>query len=546
MVLGWFKSDFFNLIKKESSLELRRLFFISCYVGLLGAALIAVINQAASKVEKNESTTLLFLVFLVFLLLNLFLTRISNRENIKATQDLVHKFRMRVVYQVLKSDILSVNKIGRTEILTAISRDAQMISGAIIVLVNTLQGAALLFFSILYLAVISLPAALISILFGGFIFVIFSQRVHAAHGGLHAAWGEESNVYNSFTDFLYGYKEVVMNSDRALAMTDDLIYTSRRARDLKSSSLINLSNNYSYIQIMFYLLVGVMIFVVPVFSSHFSENVVKVATTAVFMIGSLTGIIQSLPVLSQANTSAAELNNLSNQLEQIITTDDAQISQEFASVIESIQLQDICYEYLDDTKEVKFAIGPISYEFKKGNVYFVRGNNGSGKTSLINVIVGLYRASSGFIFVNGERVINPASPSYRNLYSAVFSDFYLFKKLYGIKNFDVKIFDELLTTLSIKDKVNLYNSTFGDLNLSTGQRKRLALIISMMESRDVIILDEWAADQDPEFRKFFYEVIIPRLKAQGKIVIAITHDDNYFHLADHLLLIEHGTMSEIG
>lgn len=544
MVSKWLESDLIQLIRKEGSLELRRLFFLSCYVGLLGAGLIALVNQAASRVEKEEPVTLLFFVFVALLLLFLYLTRISNRENISATQNLVHKFRMRVMYQILRADILSVDRIGRTEILTALSRDAQMISGSIIVLVNTLQGAALLFFCVLYLGVISLPAAIVAVIFGVVIFLIFSQNIQSAHVGLYEAWAEESNVYSRFSDFLYGYKEVVLNSNRALDMTNDLVYTSKRAKNLKAESLINLSNNYSYIQLMFYVLVAIMIFVVPIFSSKFSEHVVMVSTTALFMIGSLTGIIQSLPVLSQANTSARELQKLSTELESI-TKDEDLVNQEFSPEIESIALKEICYQYLDPKGVPKFSIGPVSYEFKKGLVYFIRGNNGCGKTSLIKVLTGLYKATSGYIFVNGQRVLSPTSSSYRNLFSAIFSDFYLFKRLYGLGDADEKLIDELLDTLEIKEKIKINRLEFGDLNLSTGQKKRLALLVSMLEKRQVIILDEWAADQDPEFRKFFYEAIIPKLKAEGKIIIAITHDDGYFHMADHLLLIENGQMTDL-
>ncbi len=544
MVLKWLESDLIQLIRKEGSLELRRLFFLSCYVGLLGAGLIALVNQAASRVENEEPVTLLFFVFVALLLLFLYLTRISNKENISATQNLVHKFRMRVMYQILRADILSVDKIGRTEILTALSRDAQMISGSIIVLVNTLQGASLLFFCVIYLGFVSLPAAFVAVIFGAVIFIIFSQNIQRAHEGLYEAWAEESNVYNRFSDFLYGYKEVVLNSDRALDMTNDLIYTSKRAKNLKAESLIGLSNNYSYIQLMFYVLVAIMIFIVPMFSSKFSEHVVMVSTTALFMIGSLTGIIQSLPVLSQANTSAKELQKLSADLESISKGENL-VNQDFPAEIESIELKEICYQYLDSKGIPQFSIGPVSYEFKKGLIYFIRGNNGCGKTSLIKVLTGLYKATSGFIFVNNQRVLNPTSSSYRNLFSAIFSDFYLFKKLYGLGNADEQLIDELLDTLEIKDKIRIDRLEFGHLNLSTGQKKRLALLVSMLEKRQVIILDEWAADQDPEFRKFFYESIIPRLKDEGKIIIAITHDDGYFQMADHLLLVENGQITDL-
>jgi len=95
----------------------------------------------------------------------------------------------------------------------------------------------------------------------------------------------------------------------------------------------------------------------------------------------------------------------------------------------------------------------------------------------------------------------------------------------------------------LEQKVTVSEGELSSTKLSQGQRKRLALLLAYLENRSIILLDEWAADQDPSFRKVFYTELLPELKARGKTVIAITHDDHYFHLADKIYRIHQGSMS---
>ena len=73
---------------------------------------------------------------------------------------------------------------------------------------------------------------------------------------------------------------------------------------------------------------------------------------------------------------------------------------------------------------------------------------------------------------------------------------------------------------------------------------RKALISALLEDREIYIFDEWAADQDPQFRKRFYEKIIPELKQKGKTIFAVTHDDHYWNLADIVVKMEYGRIVE--
>ena len=111
--------------------------------------------------------------------------------------------------------------------------------------------------------------------------------------------------------------------------------------------------------------------------------------------------------------------------------------------------------------------------------------------------------------------------------SAIFFDNHLFRKLYGIPEPEPGEVDRLLKQFRLSDKTSLENGEFRTLDLSGGQRRRLALIVSLLEKRPILILDEWTAEQDPEFRRKFYEELLPQMKQAGLTVVAITHDDRY-------------------
>ena len=240
-----------------------------------------------------------------------------------------------------------------------------------------------------------------------------------------------------------------------------------------------------------------------------------------------------------ANSAARNLRELSEKLSYENTERTAPGLTEF-SEIKTLALEEITYVHSSDGVARPFALGPINYEFEIGKVYFIRGNNGSGKTTLMRVLLGLYQAKSGRLLVNGEPIAEPSIAAYRDLFAVVFSDFYLFKKLYGVSATDEVELNELLTLFQMENKVAIDDGIFSDLNFSTGQRKRLALLVALLEKKQFIVLDEWAADQDPEFRQEFYERIIPKLRELGKTVIAITHDDQYYELADHVIYMENG------
>lgn len=537
------KLDLFQFLGRESPAELKRLIGLSTFVGLVNTAIIGMINACAKMVTDGKSVTFEFFLFAFLLLFFLFLTRRANDVNIRSTQDLIYRFKIRVMRDVFKSNLTRIDSIGRAYITEVMMRDTQMVSQSVTTLVTTFQAISTLFFLTIYLATVSIAAFFIILMATILIFVVGVREVFRVTHKLQQLSTVEAGVNALYTDFLNGFKEVQMNSSRAWDMTHDLMSQSKAVNDEKSRLIVDITNFFNYLQILLYVVVAIIVFVVPVISPDFSEYVTTTSTTALFLAGCLAGLITSIPSLSQANVSAKSLQDLADRLE-IKGQEPAVRRDENFDRISSIELVDVSYRHAGTDPQKRFTLGPISYKFDAGNIYFIRGANGSGKTTLIRILTGLYQPMEGHILVNDLPVSVPASSDYRDIFSAVFSDFYLFKKLYGIHDVNSEVVRELIATFRMEGKVDVVDGAFSDLNFSTGQRKRIALIVALLEEKQIMILDEWAADQDPEFRQEFYEHIIPKLRAMGKTVIAITHDDHYYNMADQVLYLTNGKLNK--
>jgi cyclic peptide transporter len=260
-----------------------------------------------------------------------------------------------------------------------------------------------------------------------------------------------------------------------------------------------------------------------------------------YMTGPMTAILNAIPQLMQSRISWNRIREVESTITQLASARES--AQSAASPDPGgeidIRLEAVTYRYKNQTGDL-FTVGPIDCEFKAGEISFITGGNGSGKSTLAKLLTGLYVPDGGAVKVNGVSLLAEQLGRY---YSVIFSDAYLFDKLYGI-DYERKLEEahHYLSVLELSDKVEIGNGGFSTIKLSTGQRKRLALLISYLEDKPVCLFDEWAADQDPEYRKFFYEALLPEMKARGKCIIVITHDDRYFDIADKHLRMERGSL----
>jgi putative ATP-binding cassette transporter len=208
-----------------------------------------------------------------------------------------------------------------------------------------------------------------------------------------------------------------------------------------------------------------------------------------------------------------------------------------------LELVGVTHTYYQEKDDTHFTLGPINLTFQPGEVVFLIGGNGSGKSTLAKIVSGLYPPDMGEIRLDGELISDKNRDNYRQLFAAVFSDFFVFETLLGLEHPDLDAqAQEYLAQLHLGHKVKVRDGQLSTIDLSQGQRKRLALLTAYLEDRSFYLFDEWASDQDPHFKEIFYTRILPDLKDRGKAVLVLTHDDHYFHLADRMIKLDYGKL----
>jgi putative ATP-binding cassette transporter len=372
--------------------------------------------------------------------------------------------------------------------------------------------------------------------------LLYLLRQQSAKTNLEQSRSQMDNTYKLILEFLNGFKELKLNPEKGNDLFNNHIrpgFDHTRKLLVKSSQIVQL--NYSLGLGLFFSLLGVVLFFLP---HHFSDNITvipKIAVVILYMVAPggqfLYSALQFINLrVAIDNLEALKTLAQSEKEEKTAEPHDSDTFYDFSV----IRLRNICYSYMDSTGSPLFTAGPMTIDIKRGKLIFITGGNGDGKTTLCKLITGLYFPRQGHIEVDGSLVTPQNIDLYRNLFSAVFSDFYLFERLYGINPVDEKEIDLWLDRFRLTHKLTLNQGVLSSRSLSSGQKRRLALLCALMEKRPVLVCDEMTADQEPEFREYFYKTFISEMKSIGKTIIVITHDDRYFHLADQMVKLNYG------
>jgi putative ATP-binding cassette transporter len=408
------------------------------------------------------------------------------------------------------------------------------------------QGVVLVFFVAIYIAYLSPLAFALSTIIVGAAGAIFHFRSREVAARTREATKWDNLLFDRLIDLLDGFKEVRLNRSRSENLFDDIVEVSRTAANIKIRSQSESYKQLVFSQSAMYLLLATMVFVVPTFSASKGGSVLQVTTALMFIVGVCMGIVQTVPVLQAANAAADNIERLEARLRAIAAKVEYD-GREQRKSFDKIELRHVMFHYIHKSTEAVFQVGPVDFTLRSGDLVFITGGNGSGKSTLLKVLAGLYQPDSGEILLDGVHVDDSNRDAYRELIAAIFVDYHLFQRLYGIADPDPAEVDRLLTEFRLREKTRLTGGEFGTLDLSGGQRKRIALLVSLLEKRPILLLDEWTADQDPDFRRKFYDELLPALKEAGKTVVVITHDDRYLdelHLPARRLRMDEGRFVE--
>jgi putative ATP-binding cassette transporter len=536
--------SFIQLIRREMHGSMPKLLFMSGVGGVSNASILAAINSGVQDAGNGQkpglwAATLFLVALFLFMKAQEFVTITATAE----IEAIIHKLRIRIMDMIRCSELLEVEKIGRSRIVAAVTSDTAVLTQASNMLCFTIQGAVLIFFVGLYLAYLSLVAFLLTVVIvvgAGTIFHYKNKRL-AAQKSESAAW--ERRLFDRLTDFLNGFKEVRLNRARSDDLYADAAEVSKTAANIKIRTQAETFKMIVTSQISMYVLLGAVVFVAPNLSDSLGGSSIAKATTALlFIVGACFGLVQAIPILLNANSAADRIARLEGALETALSAVEPReitVRKRF----DKIEMQNIVFRYTDRFSDTVFKIGPIDFTLNAGELVFITGGNGSGKSTFLRVLSGLYPPDSGEIYVDGVRINDNTRDDYRALMSAIFFDYHLFQRLYGIDDPDPAELDRLFRKFRLEDKTALVDGSFRTLDLSGGQRRRLALIVSMLEKRPVMLLDEWTAEQDPEYRRKFYDELLPEMLQAGATIIVITHDDRYLdelHLPSRKIRMDEG------
>ena len=519
--------SFLQLVRREMHGSLPKLLFMSALGGIATAAILAGIN-AGLQGKSGLWAPMLFLIALFLFINAQYYITITTTAEIEA---IIHKIRLRLMDQIRHSELLAIEGIGRSRIFAAITGDTAVLTQASNMLCFTVQGAVLICFVAIYVAFLSIAAIVTTIVIVSIAATIFhlKNRRLVAEKQRSAEW--ERRLFDRLTDFLDGFKEIRLNNARSDDLFDDAVDVSRTAANIKIKSQAETFKLIVTSQISMYVLLGAVVFVAPQFSSELGGAALTKTTTALmFIVGACFGLVQSIPVLLNANAAADRIEQLEIALRAAASSRRHEIP--IPKRFDKIEMRNIEFRYVDKFSDVSFKIGPIDFDLQAGELVFITGGNGSGKSTFLRVLSGLYPPDSGEITLDGMHIDENTRDTYRNLMSAIFFDYHLFQRLYGIPEPAPGEVDRLLAQFRLGDKTGLTDGQFRTLDLSGGQRRRLALIVSLLEKRPILLLDEWTAEQDPEFRRKFYDELLPDLMKAGATIVVITHDDRYLDELD--------------
>jgi putative pyoverdin transport system ATP-binding/permease protein len=514
--------SFLQLVRREMHGSLPKLLFMSGLGGISTAAILAAINSGLQSGSSVWAATLFVIALILFIKTQSYVT-ITTTAEIEA---IIHKIRVRLMDQIRHSELLSIEDVGRARIVAAITSDTAVLTQASNMLAFTVQGAVLIVFVAVYVAFLSVAAILTTIVIVSIAAVIFHQKNRRLVDEKQRAAAWERRLFDRLTDFLDGFKEVRLNRKRSADLFDDAVDVSRTAANIKINTQAETFKMIVSSQISMYVLLGAVVFVAPQFSDSLGGAALTKTTTALmFIVGACFGLVQSIPILLNANASADRIVQLENALRATVSSQPREIP--VAKRFDKIEMRKISFRYVDRFSEAAFKIGPIDFTLRPGELVFITGGNGSGKSTFLRVLSGLYPPDSGEIILDGKHIDDSTRDEYRALMSAIFFDYHLFRRLYGVPDAEPGEVDRLLKLFRLADKTGLTDGEFLTLELSGGQRRRLALIVSLLEKRPILLLDEWTAEQDPEFRRKFYDELLPDLMKAGATVVVITHDDRY-------------------
>lgn len=509
-----------------------------------GVASIALVASILSALREPEVSSPRAGYLFAALCLVVLVTRIVSQMLLfRMSQNSIARLRMMLCRRILESPLKLMEEMGGYKILGVLTTDVAVVSQAMNGVPSLAVSLVVLVGGAVYLGWLSLSLMLAAVAFC--LVGMASYWCATARVKRFVKRSRESQdvLLKQIRELMEGLKELKMHHSRRQQFLERALEPAelRRGRDkFICDSLYD--GAVAAGRLLFFVAIGLLLFVWPRFFPIDSSTLTGYALTILFLMSPVEQIMAWVPFMAHASISVAHLDRFGLRLE---TMEREKVAMAPIGGWEQIELAGVTHEYRREGHTRGFVLGPIDLVLRPGEIVFIVGGNGSGKTTLAKLLTGLYVPQGGEIRLDGQPVTAENREGYRQLFSVVFDNALVFESLWGLEATDLdQRAGRYLRELELDHVVSVSGGTFSTTHLSRGQRKRLALLTAYLEDRPFYVFDEWAADQDPVFRKVFYLRLLPELKQRGKAVVAITHDDRYFESADRVVKLEEGKMAE--
>lgn len=456
--------------------------------------------------------------------------------------------RARLLDRIAATNLRFIEREEPTRLHYLVMISVREVSESYFTLISFANALIMLLFNFIYigwLSWIGLVSALAISLVGVRVHWYYEQKNQPRRRRLDHL--NERNV-SSHLAFFQGYKELRLSRAkeadyRALIQSINEDYLDNTVEEVRVSTRGDVAT-----KLFQYLAITAAALLLPVLADIEPMTIMQLLAAILFSIAPLETVVGSFASFGRARVA---MDNLERLDAAAVATRETlpQLDHPGLPPFESLELRGIQFAFSESGQGdgEGFRLGPLDFSLVRGEVVFIVGGNGSGKTVLMRLLTGLYRPDAGDILFNGRSLADADRQALREQYATVFNDFHLFAELLGQHGLDRSTLGELITHYDLAGKTDYVEkeNRFSSVSLSTGQRKRLALIVARLEQRPLLVLDEFAADQDPEHRERFYREWLPELRALGCTLIVVSHDDRYFHLADRVVKMDYGRISEV-
>ena len=527
---------------KHARLTMGLILLVGIISGFSNAALLAMMNQWLSNAGPSSN---IFIIIFFALCLILPLTRFASEAMlIRLSSKAILELRMQMSRQILSAPLRRLEELGLHRLLAALTEDIPAIGNTLVSIPIFSLHISIVIGCLIYLGWLSWPIFLGVIgfmIFGVLSYQLPFRRGMRAYVVVREEWDK---LFKHFGAITSGIKELKLHHDRREAFLTKALYpTGASLRRHTMIGHLNFVGADTWGQSLFFILIGLILFTSHSVSGINAQTLIGFSLVILYMMTPLQVILNIIPNFANASVSMRKVEALGLTLQESDASEKITRKLKPGASWKSVELVGATHTYEREGEPGGFILGPINLTLEPGELLFITGGNGSGKTTLAKLLLGLYIPEEGEIYLDGKVVTDESREQYRQLFSVVFSDFYLFESLFGLDSLHLDAnAQNYLVQLQLDHKVKVEDGALSTVDLSQGQRKRLALLTAYLEDRPIYLFDEWAADQDPLFKEIFYHELLPELKAKGKALIVISHDDRYYHVADRVIKLDSGKL----